>query len=176
MKIRRLTPSLRRKLQKPWGMLLRGSSAEIIEKLKLLVQEHKPSKIICVGDRVSETMLLGGFNVQLFIIDGKIMRQSITLRELPADEILHVKNPAGTITDEAFIVVSDAARCNRRIKILVDGEEDLLAMPAVLGAPEPSFVIYGQPYEGIVVVIVTAEMKRLVRDLLDEMEVVNSKN
>jgi len=176
MKIWRLTDTLRLKLQKPWGILLRGSYNETMVKLREIIKQEKPCKIICVGDKVSESMLSQGFNIQLFIVDGKIMRRSTVLRDFPVDEIVYVRNPAGEITEEAFDVVMRAAGRNCRIKIVVDGEEDLLAMPAVLGAPEKSFIIYGQPREGIVVVRVTAEMRRLVRQLLNEMEIVDSKN
>ena len=65
---------------------------------------------------------------------------------------------------------------NIQTKIVINGEEDLLALPAVLFAPEGSFVVYGQPKEGVVVIKVTAEKKAEVKLIIDEMEVVNSKN
>ena len=145
-------------------------------KLKLIVQEKKPSKIICVGDKISETMVKHNFNVQLFIVDGRIMRRSAILQDFQVDEVLHVKNPTGVITEEAFDIVVDAAKSNRRIRVVVDGEEDLLAIPAVLGAPENAFVVYGQPHEGVVVIQVTMDIKKLTREIFDEMEVVDSKN
>ena len=42
---------------------------------------------------------------------------------------------------------------------MVDGEEDLLALVAVLYAPQNSFVVYGQPHCGIVFVKVTSRRK-----------------
>ncbi|MDI6805914.1 MAG: DUF359 domain-containing protein, partial [Candidatus Bathyarchaeia archaeon] len=53
---------------------------------------------------------------------------------------------------------------------IVDGEEDLLTLIAVLYAPQNSFVVYGQPYEGIVVVKVTPEKKAEVSEILKTME------
>lgn len=173
MKIRRLTHTLRKKLQKPWGVLIRGSAEQILDKFRRMVEEEKPSKIISVGDKVSQFLAAHGFNVQLFIIDGKVMRKPTALSLLSTDETLRVENPAGVITEQAFDTVMRAASQNLRIKILVEGEEDLLAIPAVLGAPKGAFLIYGQPGEGIVVVKVTADLKRLAREIYEKMEKVS---
>ncbi len=43
--------------------------------------------------------------------------------------------------------------------LLVDGEEDLLTLVAVLYAPENALVVYGQPNQGIVVVRVTSKKR-----------------
>ena len=58
--------------------------------------------------------------------------------------------------------------------IVVDGEEDLLTLIAVLYAPENSFVIYGQPHSGIVVVKVTDQRKCQVQEFLNAMKVSKS--
>jgi uncharacterized protein (UPF0218 family) len=91
--------------------------------------------------------------------------------KLTTDRTVHVKNPQATITAEAIDAVQDALRGSSSVKIVVDGEEDLLALVAILNAPESSFVVYGQPYEGIVVVKVTAEKKTEIAQLLREMEI-----
>jgi len=173
MKIRRLTPTSRKKLQKPWGILIRGSPEQILEEFRKMVKEEKPSKIISVGDKVSQFLAAHGFPVHMFIVDGKVMRKPVVLSVLSADEVLRVENPAGVITEQAFNTVMRAASRNRRIKIFVEGEEDLLAVPAALGAPEGAFLVYGQPGEGMVVVKVTAELKRLAREIYEEMEEVS---
>jgi uncharacterized protein (UPF0218 family) len=53
---------------------------------------------------------------------------------------------------------------------MVDGEEDLLALVAVLSAPEDALVVYGQPHVGIVVVKVTEETREKMRHIVDAME------
>jgi len=53
---------------------------------------------------------------------------------------------------------------------LVEGEEDLLTIVAVLCAPENSLVVYGQPHEGIVVVKVTEKTRETMRHIVDAME------
>jgi uncharacterized protein (UPF0218 family) len=84
---------------------------------------------------------------------------------------MHVKNPRGTISEEAFTIIQEALKETARVKIVVDGEEDLLTLVAVLAAPENSFVVYGQPHEGIVVVKASPEKKAEVAVLLKAMKI-----
>jgi uncharacterized protein (UPF0218 family) len=108
---------------------------------------------------------------KLSIVDNKVMRKRIQPIALTADKTLYVKNPPATITDEALTTIQEALEQNRCVKIVVDGEEDLLTLAAVLYAPENSFVVYGQPLEGIVVVKVTKQKKKEVTDVLKAMEI-----
>ena len=86
--------------------------------------------------------------------------------------MLHIKNPQGTITGEAITAVREALESDDHFHIIVDGEEDLLALIAVLYAPERSLVVYGQPYEGIVVVEVTSGKKDKAMEILKTMKTV----
>ena len=87
-----------------------------------------------------------------------------------AEKTVYVTNPQGTITKEAIAAVKEAIDKNEHTHIVVDGEEDLLTLIAVLYAPENSFVVYGQPYMGIVVVKVTSQKKAEVEKFLKAME------
>lgn len=167
---RLLTPTLREKLKSPLGRLIRGSFDETMETLKKWVEKEKPSRIISVGDIVSDNMMRHGISPQVLIIDNKVMREPITPIPIEADQTLHVRNPPGTLTNEAWSVIQEALKQEQRTKVLVEGEEDLLTLVAVLCAPENSFVIYGQPYEGIVVVNVTEQKKEMVRQIVEAME------
>jgi len=170
MKIRRLTPELREKLKAPLGLLIQGSFDETMKTLKELIEKEKPSKIISVGDAVSDNMTRHGFSPQVLIVDNKIMRNFIQPIPLDADQTLHVKNPPGTLTEEAWTAIKGSLRGKRRTKVLVDGEEDLLTLVAVLCAPENSLVVYGQPGEGIVVIKVTEKTRETMRRIVDAME------
>jgi hypothetical protein len=81
-----------------------------------------------------------------------------------------VKNPQGTITKEAIEAIKEALKEKKPIQIVVDGEEDLLVLIAVLYAPENSVVVNGQPYEGIVLVKVSPKKKTEATELLKAME------
>lgn len=170
MKIRRLTPELREKLKAPLGLLIQGSFDETMKTLKELIEKEKPSKIISVGDAVSDSMTRHGFSPQVLIVDNKVMRKVIQPVALEADQTLHVKNPPGTLSEEAWTVIKEALRGKHRTKVLVDGEEDLLTLVAVLCAPENSLVVYGQPREGIVVVKVTEKTRETMRRIVGAME------
>ncbi len=146
-----------------------------MEKLKKIVDETKPAKIIAVGDRVSGNLHKSGFSPNVIIVDNRIMRKPVAPLEFDAKKTFNVKNPAGTVTDEAYKTVQKAISSADRVKVLVDGEEDLLTLVAVLSAPEGSIVVYGQPREGIVVVLVNKESKKKIMDIVNRMESQNSK-
>ncbi|MGQ9506692.1 MAG: GTP-dependent dephospho-CoA kinase family protein [Candidatus Bathycorpusculaceae bacterium] len=165
-----LTPELRIKLKKPLGTLIRGSYTETMKKLLDIIMEEKPSVIISVGDTVSKNISETHVIPQLAIVDNRVMRRSIQPIPTTAEKILHVKNPPGTITEEAVTAIQTALKSNCHTKIIVYGEEDLLTLIAVLHAPQSAFVIYGQPYEGIVIVKVTPEKKTEVSEILKAME------
>ena len=147
----RLTPELRKKLKRPIGTLIRGSFNETIKKLKDLVEKESPQMIISVGDNVSKNLTENNMFPKLSIVDNKVMRKRI--------------QPI------ALATIQEALEHNRRVKIVVDGEEDLLTLAAVLYAPENSFVVYGQPLEGVVVIKVTEQKKEEVTEVLKAMEI-----
>jgi uncharacterized protein (UPF0218 family) len=164
-----LTPELRAKLKEPFGMMIRGSFFETMSRLEVLIKEEKPPCVISVGDTVSRN--LGKIQVlpKISIIDNLAMRKTIQPFSLIAEKTVRVRNPQATITDEAINAIQDSLKCDSSVNIIVDGEEDLLALIAVLYAPENAFVVYGQPYEGIVVVRATATKKEEVAAILKAM-------
>jgi hypothetical protein len=141
-----------------------------MKRLEKLVSREKPVMIISVGDVVSENMTKHGVSAQLIIVDNRVMRQPIEPVMMEAKEVIRVKNPAGTITEEAWRAVKNALKQKRLTKIVVDGEEDLLALPVLLHAPLNALVVYGQPYEGIVAIKVTQQKKEKARRIIRAME------
>jgi len=154
-------------------MLIQGSFSETIRKFKDVVEKEEPPKIISVGDTVSKNLVKNNILPQLSIVDNRVMRKSIKPVALGADETVTVENPPGTITEEALTAIQEAMESSRRVKIVVDGEEDLLTLIAVLHAPEDSFIVYGQPREGVVVVKATREKKAEMAEILKAMESVS---
>lgn len=169
--MRRLTDLQRKELKSPLGLLIEGSYDETVEKLMKLIEKEKPSMIISVGDVVLESLIRKNVFPNVFVIDNKVMRKSITPVLAKAHETKYVKNPAGMLSNESLRVIQKVLKEKRqRIKIVVDGEEDLLTLPAVLYAPENSLVVYGQPERGIVAVEVTKQKKERVRQVIEAME------
>lgn len=165
-----VTPEMRLILKEPIGTLIRGSFAQTMKTLKDLIAKENPLCIISVGDTVSRNVSDSGFCPRLSIVDNMTMRRRIQAVLPKTLRTYHTRNPQATITDEAIETIRQALYSPDQIRILVEGEEDLLTLIAVLYAPENSYVIYGQPYEGIVVVKVTDQKKREVSTLLKAME------
>jgi len=170
IKIRFLTPALRKKLKSPLGLLIQGSFDETIKQLKKFIEEEKPATIISVGDAVSNSMIKNGISPNVLIVDNRVMRKKVKPILVDVNRTLHIRNPPGTLADEAWTVMEDSLKQRQTTRVLVDGEEDLLTLVAVLRAPEKSLVVYGQPQVGIVAVKVTEQKKKLARRLVEEME------
>ena len=134
----------------------------------MIVQQSKPSKVTTVGDVVSRETLAAGIQVGLRIVDQMTLRKRISPVEIKAERTYRVKNPAGVITSEAWDTIREALK-DREAVIFVDGEEDLLAIPAVLESPDNALVIYGQPSEGLVVVTASPQKKSDVRKIMNRM-------
>jgi GTP-dependent dephospho-CoA kinase len=166
-----VTPTLREKLKEPFGRLIEGTSDQTMAKLKEQVAAEPPPMIISVGDVVSKNLHQHKIHPQLSIIDNVSLRDQVT--EPPhehGEEKIRIKNPQGTITQEAITAIKDAAADRRHVHIVVEGEEDLLTLIAVLYAPNDALVVYGQPNCGVVVVKVSAEKKAAAQQFLNSMK------
>lgn len=136
--------------------------------LRALIKKTKPPKVATVGDVVSRETLTAGIGVNLRIVDQMTLRKTIDPIEIKSERTYRVRNPAGVITQEAWDTIKDALK-QREAVILVDGEEDLLAIPTILESPESSFIVYGQPSQGLVVVTSSPATKHDVRQMVSRM-------
>jgi uncharacterized protein (UPF0218 family) len=157
-------------LQEPLGTLIKGTPQETMAKLKDLLDAEKPPTVISVGDVVSQNIHECGINPQLTIIDYVSLRNKVMPRQAPVDKTVYIQNPQGTITEQAVLTIKAALESGAHTHIVVEGEEDLLTLIAVLYATENSFIIYGQPYCGIVAVKASSEKKVQVKEFLNEMK------
>jgi hypothetical protein len=168
-----LGDELRAKLKQPLGTFLKGPATETMARLKQRIKAEKPPLIICVGDVVSRNAKNAGINVDVSIVDHRIMRREAPTAETAHGTIFRATNPSGTIEVAAWQAVQEAIE-RKKATLIVEGEEDLLALPAILLVPDHSFVIYGQPKEGIVIVKATTDKKREIQSIIDSMEARNS--
>ena len=136
--------------------------------LRLIILEKV---VITVGDATSELLLRMGLIPLLHIIDGQEKREK---RSLPlADAInteLSVKNNPGEISVESFNLVKNIFEEKPPIRLVVDGEEDLLVLPVCLFAPENSVVMYGQPNEGLVIAEITNDVRDKIQKIVNQMK------
>ena len=162
-----LPDDLRDQLKNPLGNLINDNDPN---KENIIKNFFAESVIITVGDRTTENMLQLGLKPQIQIIDGLEKRSECAV---PADDTINTKlsckNPPGEITEESIQVIQKAFSSEPPVRITVDGEEDLLVIPACVFAPENSVVMYGQPNEGLVIVTITPEIRAKVQKILDVM-------
>jgi hypothetical protein len=131
-------------------------------------------KVAAVGDMTAFYLLEASIVPDLAIVDNKTKRLPVpdhVLKSLEHDsyKTIEVKNPPATLTQDLIDLIGASLSGGERTKIIVDGEEDLATLPAILYAPLGSAVVYGQPNEGSVLVIVTAEKKKQIVDLMKKM-------
>ncbi len=161
----RLPEHLRERLKKPLGRVF-PSMGEAVGYLRTL----RPKRIVTVGDRVTLTLLEEGIRPDVCVVDLKTLRSPLAGEERKRLEGLdlperRVVNPPATLSDELW----EAFDLPPPLKIVVEGEEDLATLVAVMKSPPGTVVLYGQPKEGVVVVEVE-RVRREVEELLGEFE------
>ena len=163
----KLPENLRDQLKIPLGDLIKE---ENVNKENILSKIGSESLVITVGDRTTENMINLGIIPEVQIVDGLEKRDK---RLVPTDDIVNTnlscKNPPGEITEESTQVIQKAFSSKSPVRIIINGEEDLLVLPVCILAPENSVVMYGQPNEGLVVVHITPEIRAKVQKILDVM-------
>ena len=163
----KLPENLRDQLKIPLGDLIKE---ENVNKENILTKIGSEPIVITVGDRTTENMINLGIMPQIQIVDGLEKRNQ---RLVPKDDTINTnlscKNPPGEITEESTQVIQKAFSCKLPVRIIVDGEEDLLVLPVCILAPENSVVMYGQPNEGLVIIHITPEIRAKVQKILDAM-------
>ncbi len=157
-----LKEETRGKLQRVYGVLIREKELEKIE-----------GDIFAVGDVVTHSLLRHGIEPKIAIVDYKTKRGEIVYEDVKnfGEEVIRVKNPRSTITPQLWNAVKKAMDSPRKVKIEVDGEEDLAVIPVVYFSPLGASVIYGMPNTGLVLLKVTPEDKMKVEEIIKEMEV-----
>jgi len=163
----KLSDSLRNKFKAPLGILLpeNQTSKENIKKFL-----STDSFIVTVGDRTTEKMIGFGLIPSLQIIDGQEKREKREPPKLADATELTVDNPAAEITPQSVSAIKTAFTLPSPVRLFVNGEEDLLVLPACVHAPENAVVMYGQPNEGLVIVKITPEIRNKAQALIDLME------
>ena len=104
------------------------------------------------------------------MVDGLEKRNQ---RSIPAVESINTdltcNNPAAEITDESISTIKKAFSSEPPVRIIVNGEEDLLVLPICINAPDNFVVMYGQPNEGLVIVKITPDTRQRIKKLLNLM-------
>ncbi len=156
-----LPGSLRDNLRKPFGKVVKEVNAK----------DFVGKFVIAVGDIVVSKLVEKGMTPNISIYDFKTKREQIleksVLRNLPASKII-LENNQGTISSTTAIrlyeFLEKALKSTEKMGIEIVGEEDLLALPSIAMAPLGAVVVYGIRGQGMVVVKVTEELKKTVKE------------
>ncbi|UCG90030.1 MAG: DUF359 domain-containing protein [Candidatus Heimdallarchaeota archaeon] len=178
----KLPETLRTSLRDPIGKLFTGPHRIVAINVKDYINRNKPPITISIGDYCTKTLFDVNFLPDIVIFDGKTLRNKEIYLNLEFYQEKEVSNPPEWILNIAWRVVEDtikqiqtytSSKC--RIAVRIDGEEDLLVIPAIISLPLGSVVVYGQPpintEEGIVVALITPTLKKLTQELLKKFEV-----
>lgn len=156
---------LREEFARPLGLVV--ATADVNSYLSQL--QLKDEALLSVGDRTTDFFVSHGRRPCLQIIDSREKR----MRRAPPlggyDRLIHIANPPGEITGEAIEVIRQELGKGGASRILVDGEEDLLVLPAIYFAPEGADVFYGQPNQGMVHVKADVVSKKRVAEMMASM-------
>jgi hypothetical protein len=163
-----LNQKSRSEFKKPIGVLYPSLS----DAKEFIESKYPDELLISVGDITTQNLQKAGLIPHLGIIDNVVERKPATYDVVYDNVTLNVKNPPGVITDELQEAIRKAFKLIKtgfRVLILVDGEEDLAAIPCALMAPSGSLILYGQPGEGLVVCEVDKVLNK-VKKLKNKLE------
>jgi len=135
--------------------------------------------IISVGDRISYNVINAGLKPKVIIFDKLENKTSTSLKmrsvlETYDGKTIYVKNPPGCVTEELWNAVKQGLSLHIPVKIMVDGEEDMAFLPAILEAEENDVILYGFFDKGFVLTNVSNDLKKKFKKLLSQMEELGS--
>ena len=175
----KLPQLLRPELQSPIGKHFTGGGQNPAKDVITFIKKNKPSLTISIGDYCTESLIALDFLPDIVIYDGKTQRYKTRSLDLQHYEIFESINPPEWILLKAKKVIENAINFNSvnnsRVAVRIDGEEDLLIIPAIILAPVGTIITYGQPpfaniEEGIVAVVISPSLKNKTQKLLDKFE------
>uniref|UniRef100_A0A7D5GKE5 GTP-dependent dephospho-CoA kinase n=2 Tax=Natrinema halophilum TaxID=1699371 RepID=A0A7D5GKE5_9EURY len=129
--------------------------------------------LIAVGDVVTYHLLQAGRQPDVALVDERTKREAVDeeiRRTVTEDTTIEAVNPPAGISENVIEALIEGLSSDEPTTILVEGEEDLMALPAIVVAPNGASVVYGQPDEGMVHVTITDDHRADVRSLLDRFE------
>lgn len=159
-----LPDSLRSAFKEPFGPVytdtepLLGAVRDATHETESVASSGLP--LIAVGDVVTYHLVEAGRQPDVAVIDGKTERETVdaeidaVLSDLDT-ETCRIRNPPAELSEAMLVTLREAIASDQPVTIIVDGEEDLATLPAIVLAPSGASVIYGQPGAGMVHVTVT---------------------
>jgi hypothetical protein len=159
---------MRTELKEPMGAIYTDAD-------ELLAEAGAP--IVAVGDVVTYHLLEADRRPDVALVDGKTKREAVEQAVWDAiegfDHRVEVANPQATLSADLLRQLRagiDRAADGETTVLVIEGEEDLAALPVLVAAPDGASLVYGQPDEGMVLAAVNGEAREGALSLLERME------
>ncbi len=186
-----LPQEMRSELKRPLGQVFKGGEDELEKTARLLLSNIKIEQnlVIAVGDIVSLALERIGFKPPIKIIDLRSRRKKFTPAQSrifysggspstgsQVEKIRHFRltNNPGTINSGIGGIFQSTLKKYFATKeqqvIVVNGEEDLVTLPAILLAPLESVVVYGQMDLGVIAVLITEQKKKEIEAIVQRFQ------
>ena len=137
-----------------------------------VVASRLSGRVVAVGDMVTYHLLQADVKPDVAVVDGRTEREEvddeIVERWSALPVVARVGNEPGTVSRSVVEALYKAFDEGGLVE--VEGEEDLVVLPAIVLAEKGDTVLYGQPGEGIVYVDVGDETRKNALDLLRRMD------
>ena len=156
----------RGEMRKPIGELITEGDID---------KKRMKGKVVSVGDMVTAMLKRHGIEPDISIVDYSIERKECgdeikDIIKSGSEAVRKVRNPPKEITDELWDAIEKSYADNKKVRIEVEGEEDLASLPAICLAPTGTTVMYGLPSKGIAFVEVGDAERSKVLSFLKKME------
>lgn len=161
-----LPDELRAELAKPYGPILTEED--------LAGHLRGCRRVFAIGDMVNISLVRMNIEPDVMVFDYRTERgplaedEGAALRKIEVAEI-KVDNPPGKLSAELWNAIVKAIRSGKRTKIEVNGEEDLASLACIELGDKGDCVIYGIPNEGITVIRIDEDIKKIAEGILARM-------
>ena len=156
-------------LKEPFGVLIKDVK---INKESLNREIGKAHKIITVGDTTTEKLVCLGYIPDISVVDGKEKRiKKLKIFEYPIDKIIHFNNNPGELDEHVIteIMQLTQSKLESKIQFIIEGEEDLVALPFLMYSPDNWVICYGQPHAGLVIVRVNKDSRNRAKLIFNKV-------
>ncbi|HIH22877.1 TPA: DUF359 domain-containing protein [Candidatus Micrarchaeota archaeon] len=152
-------------LKKPMGRIITYSE------LQFVIGRYR---IVSVGDICTLELIAHGIKPFVAVFDFKYMRKPLETEKVKIlkeqfKTPIHVTNAAGTISKMSVSAAKKLLKSEKGGAILIDGEDDLVALPFIAFADSNTAIIYGQPNEGMVFVPPESGAEKKATEILKEI-------
>lgn len=146
-------------LRKPFSKPMKNPNVEQLSKSEC--------KFIVIGDYSTYFFVKNDIDFEVCVVDYKTERKPVSPEvkrmidnAMVGRKVLRINNPPGTVSDDAIEMVKKWIKKPQRLFVIVDGEDDLVALPFFLSVSQSYCIVYGIRDKGMVIKQVTEGFKR----------------